>query len=872
MARTSRTGVPANNLDALDNLDLDDMFTEGGDALFDVDGFDVDLVNMDDIANNNESTPTSAAANGAAAASPAAASPAAADEATPKRRKTKRKTTAPTFFDDLDDESADQEPTKKKRRTSKMPKRGGRGKKAAPAADTTPAPSKTKKGKKSVTPNPNTGPVKAAVATPAASGVISTPPAGVAAAGQFGGRQKKVGGTKAGGTKVGSTKVGGTKIGTTKPGRTKATSKKAVETKIRPPLPLVGNRAGAPLPPPPSVATLPLSPPKAPPPKPVPPQSLFCGLSPSNTLFYPFLPALPQEVSFKSRKVFTLLEKVSSTLTGAMHNSSGGNTSSSSVNPSTEHKDVVPAKEDEPIFKLTQDAFKEEKNATMHATAAQRSKSIGTAIGVVRKTIAESDKSKLAHDLLAVCALLRRQHDFVKQNNANMERWCKEHYSEDDYLSVYHEGKKKRKVPETHTAAPDSAPSVSVLASFKVLNVKIKLNCTGFKEPKSQQLLATLPSDPKRILALKTKKKEADGIPSAPNRAPSSAAAMAAAAAAAAMSADLPYIRQTPAKRRKAVGLLISRVAQAVETRHNQRIESKRQGVFVQEKRRRDVAEDSSVAVSHTGGMWKYLQETRYFEEPVTDAELQDRVDWIQAMNVVPPRIEVKPMEDRAPKKEHKPEGSLTDRLFGLLVEEEGESDLDDMDETKDDDISSESDNSMLGEGENLLDMSELTDDQRALIQLRIAGLLQDESVDGVPAMNSNGNDLTKASVASSEKQTGPVMRNGSSHQSQSMPLAAAPQPTSSTTSPPEQDSLDSVIEAMTADLQRINTLTNARACFVQKIARSRLETPEASTRRKQREATTLAKGAALLKRNKEAKAKAGKAKSKQDDDLKLPW
>ena len=49
MARTSRNGAP--NVDALDNLNLDDMFADGGDDLFD--GLDMDLGNLDDIAGSN---------------------------------------------------------------------------------------------------------------------------------------------------------------------------------------------------------------------------------------------------------------------------------------------------------------------------------------------------------------------------------------------------------------------------------------------------------------------------------------------------------------------------------------------------------------------------------------------------------------------------------------------------------------------------------------------------------------------------------------------------------------------------------------------------------------------------------------------------
>ena len=160
MARTSRGGVPANNVDALDNLDLDDMFTAGGDALFE--GLDLDMGNMDEITTDEKKEKDAAAA---------ASAPAPAD-AVPTRRKTKRKTTAPTFFDDLDDDSADHEPVKKKKRGSKASTtKKGRGKKGATAAEATSKGNKKSKASKTVPPVPtSTG------AMASASSGISTPP------------------------------------------------------------------------------------------------------------------------------------------------------------------------------------------------------------------------------------------------------------------------------------------------------------------------------------------------------------------------------------------------------------------------------------------------------------------------------------------------------------------------------------------------------------------------------------------------------------------------------------------------------------------------------------------------------------------------
>eukprot|EP00977_Amphora_coffeiformis_P015139 scaffold4425_cov168-Amphora_coffeaeformis.AAC.1 len=722
MARTNRN--TANNVDALDNLDLDDMFTAGGDALFE--GLDLDMGNMDDIADNNNKA--------SAPATPASAPSPEPSDTAPRRRKTKRKTTAPTFFDDLDDDEPEHEPVKKKKRTSKgaAPKRGGRGKKAEAATETTTTTTSSKKAKASKT-------VAASPAHAGASDGFSTP-SGVAAAGQFGGRQKKKVGSKS------ATKGKNAKLRT--------------DYKSRGVLPMAANRAAAlplaaPVPPPAPVAAPP--PPAAaavPKVKPMRPQSLFCGLGPSNSLFYPFLPALPAEVALKNRKVYALLERVHTSFVAYFGHGSAGT-------PPAIPEGSITAREEEAIFKLTQEAFKEEKNATTHPTAAERSHAIGSAIGAVRKTISAFDKSKLAQDLLAVCALLRRQHDFVKQNNANMERWCREHFNDEDFAAVYHDGKKKRKGGTQPGAPGEVPPPQPILSTFKVSQVKVKLKCTGFKEPKTA-LVATLPFDAKRAAALKTAKKktETEGAPVVGGIPPVSPAAAAAIAAAAA--ADLSYSTQTPAKRRKVVGGLIARVAQTLETRENQRIEKRRQIINVQERRRKDVAEDTSVAVIHTAGMWKYMQESGYFDDPVADADLEERIEWVRTMDMSTEKTEIgvgstgtTPVDKTETMKV-----CLTDRLIGLLVEEGAESE---HGENGAGDYSTvASDESSFDDTESLLNLTELTVDERAEIQLRMLGLIPSDSVvvgddskkpelNGGKSTNENENDSSARITVSSD-------------------------------------------------------------------------------------------------------------------------
>jgi hypothetical protein len=108
---------------------------------------------------------------------------------------------------------------------------------------------------------------------------------------------------------------------------------------------------------------------------------------------------------------------------------------------------------------------------------------------------------------------------------------------------------------------------------------------------------------------------------------------------------------------------------------------------------------------------------------------------------------------------------------------------------------------------------------------------------------------------------------NGSSHGAAPVTstMALVPPPTQ-----PEEN-VDDLIAAMKSDLDDTNTWIDRRADWIQKVARSHMETPAGSTRRAKSEAASNARGAALMKRNKDAKAKAAKAKQ-DDSDLKLPW
>ena len=90
-----------------------------------------------------------------------------------------------------------------------------------------------------------------------------------------------------------------------------------------------------------------------------------------------------------------------------------------------------------------------------------------------------------AGDLFNTCALLKRQHDFLQTNLSNMEKWCKDNFSESDYNATYGSKDKKKKMP----------PIELVLKTFKKPLIKVKIKFSGFKEPKlSGPLFALLPT------------------------------------------------------------------------------------------------------------------------------------------------------------------------------------------------------------------------------------------------------------------------------------------------------------------------------------------------------------------------------------------
>ena len=82
------------------------------------------------------------------------------------------------------------------------------------------------------------------------------------------------------------------------------------------------------------------------------------------------------------------------------------------------------------------EAATDEKSSNALSTDAysqNKAETVGTSVATTRKTVESLEKTRQSQDLLAVCALLQRQHDFLKQNAANMERWCHDNLTEEEF-------------------------------------------------------------------------------------------------------------------------------------------------------------------------------------------------------------------------------------------------------------------------------------------------------------------------------------------------------------------------------------------------------------------------------------------------------
>jgi hypothetical protein len=840
-------------MDALDNIDLDDMFAEEGDALFD--GLDIDI-DMDDITGGPDSSKGSLGRTKNPLETPASTS---ADDSLP-RRKTKRKTKAPAFFED-DDDIYEEPPAKKKKRASKAASPKGKkaassSKKAVEAVPKPPPKPASKKGK-----------VEASVTGIASAPLSSTirgqsgVPNSVAASGQFGGRQKR------GASLISKAKTSSSSIATSATTNTNIGNSnhklplQRTSTELLKPATSSASRPTATSSFPTSAAAT-LAQIKAT--HPGLTQSGYCGLPPSKTLFYPFMPALPNEPSLKSRKIFSLLDRIHSSFTGHLASA-----------PAAADATIKIPKENEAIFQLVQEALKEEKpSADQKDVHPNRSASVGHAIGTIRKTITNFEKPRLAADLLAVCALLQRQHGFLKQNLENMERWCKTNFSEADYASVFLPPPKKKATEQK-----------SILESFNSRELRVRIICFAFKEPRPGPLIATLPmkSRPPEVAPVKeTKPKPTKKKKTAPN-ASGQTDILAKPRLKVSVSVDskgktaspIAYAAMQPAKRRKCIEDLLSRIARELENGYQYRLDIRRQALDRQESEIRKTVEDDPVQAIHTMGMWKWLEKSAFFDD-ASESKIRQLLRDLRS----PESSAVFPNDEADNRGKFSCvmgedqnvlgcNDRMVERLQFLLVEETCDYDDASTDEEElDDSIFSDTYENM-----EVADTSELSIDERLHLHLDALGLAP--SI--ISPLSKSARSIQQSlatNFQSNETKSIETSRITKKHSD----ITGLPNGLSSTRVPIDDvskcddavDELEDVIFNMTKDLLRLNKLNNRRVSFLENVAKASNKTSEVKRKKQEQEESLIMKCQQMIRRTKEMKGKTGSLK--KNDSLALPW
>lgn len=907
---------------ALDALDLDDMFNDDGDMLFE--GLDIELDGMGDIINNEKKgqqqhhhhhTTVSPGMVGTASGPPLRSalplpigrtnnnnnnvsgntsnrrtggprtkrtnpmmervteSEGSNNDGNTTLRKTKRKTRAPVVYSDNEDEKAvvEEQPQKKTRKAAIRAKKATE---IAIAATQIKSSKRTKKGD-------DTGPVvsnsagasgPAVSVTASSTGTSSSPkgkgpkpniPAGTSMAGpgQFGGRLK----IGPGSTGPGGTIKGKRKVKKSSSGADGGDGPDSATTSSVPPVPAI---------------------------KPPKPEPTYGGLLPSKTLFYPFLESVPPEPSLQKRKAYPVMDRISSALTAHMI--------STSSSTSTDSKETTGGgggnsrvTEDSAIFKLMAETFDGNDKDKSVFTQEKRA-ALVKGIPHLREMIGTSEKGRLVGDVFSMCWLLTRQYNFLKQSLANMNAWCKNDFTPEDYQATY--------TPPTKDKQKQH--------KWKSPVVRIKIVCSGYKDPKgSPALYGVLPPSvvdgpaASAVAAIKPFV-SMPGIPlpfvtsdgrassfakstSDASKAASGASSSTAAAAAAGASKGPPaskakkkkekvpekdkggktatpapivvstppvvavpapplpktYAECSPQARRQKI---MDKVAQlALDLERAQAGEAARAAATAG---KLSVIPDEDPPL-HTARMWEWLQSAGYYKQP-TSRRLALKSPEIHPRGLflpVPTKIQGHEETD-----EHVSSDSLFDRLQSLLVVE----DVDDDDATKDDDASSTSDDDeddplgFLDEDDieennsdivhetendrmpNIANLAALSVEERAFIHLSSVGLIRKSLFPKV--------ELAVTHVGEKDNENG------------------------------GEDDLVNVIGEMASDLSRITSTNNARISY--------LETASADSalyHNKQIEedqAALIAKCQSLMKRNKE-KAKAKRAKhNKKDDNLNLPW
>jgi hypothetical protein len=510
-------------------------------------------------------------------------------------------------------------------------------------------------------------------------------------------------------------------------------------------------------------------------------ETLFCGLQPSETLFFPFLPTLPLEPSMKKcNKHYPTLDKLIMSLT-----------------PSTSLPEL-----DDALVRLLMfhDAV----------PTKERKVFVSNAVVAARKALQGVDLQRLAADLQSVAILVKRQHDFLGVSLENMERWCKKNFSADDYRAVYGGEKPKPVLPQL------SSPII-----------RVRINCSGFKEPKlSSRLIAHLPvpggvakssTIPTTIITTIKKKRVEPSVTTVEK--------------AVVEEVHLEYKDLSPLGRRNRITELITKHAQMLETKQMELDESRRKIFDKQSQSIQKVVEDDEAMSLNTIALWKWVEKSGYMGE-ITEQDIKELLvyqpefseEHILWEETTATKSSVKPLRD-----------SLYDRMQALLV---------DVDDNEDEDVEDDDDDDWNGlkawhlkNGSStdgaVMDISRLTVEQKAYLHLRAAGLLDE----AFPLPNQY-DDVKAEDEDEIEEDT---------------------------------TDFEDLIRLMKMDLLKMDRLNNSRIAFLESSARAHLDVTKQMKRQDERQAQMVNRCNQILKKQKENKRTARQKAQKKDEDW-VPW
>ena len=495
----------------------------------------------------------------------------------------------------------------------------------------------------------------------------------------------------------------------------------------------------------------------------------------------------------------------------------------------------------------------------------QRRANLGHAIANARVTVSQADKSQLSKSLRAICFLLKRQYDFLNQSNANMERWCQDTFSPQDFQAAF--GHPPRRGSQSVAGLPYRAGSL--LNTIRSPVVRVKVRCAGFKAPSKSPLVAHI-GLPKGALPLSrgdmsrtalTKKRKLSSVTDFDR------SSMSGASVQDTVVKEVTYADMKPFQRRHRVADVVAQRAHNLDMQIRESREKHRRSIERQRAEQQKVVDDDEIVSLNTMTMWKWLEKSPHFST-YCEADLRDALEHVWEPELDDTDLLTKPAEitssqllkrdsHTTKRSDIRPGDSVFLRLQALLVDEGSDESEDEEDAWMVDE------NNKLTEGEprkelffkesNVLDLSGLSLEERTLLHLRDVGLIDDirAFAEQTPL------------VEKGDESTGKDTADGGNGKSTMLNRTIYEET--------DKNDIDSVILAMQAELQDQRRVNNSRLGFLETTAKSHLEAMRESKKREDENALMVARYNQLLKKQKEAKKNARQKPSKDDSDW-VPW